>query len=100
MAEETKTKVVKEDILVNEAKRKRALDIIALVTGKKDPQHSTDVERKEKWAIIFADEKVKPEDKAAVMFVYKKLGGLVRTHEEHQEVLKKAAAKKKVAKKK
>ena len=58
------------------------------------------LERKEKWAAILADEKVDPKGKDTVLWIYKKLGGLVRTHEEQVVADKKAAEMNKKSKKK
>lgn len=76
-------------VLVNTEKENRAKAIIALVKSGRIAPNRVDEERRLKWIEIFKSEKIdleKEEQSKLVVFVYKKLGGLVRTPQEQAEV--------------
>ena len=80
--------------LVNEEKVKRAQGIVELLG--RPYRNEDEREVKEKFSKLLADAKVDPED--ALLFVYEKLGGLVRTEAEekaHEAKVAEIKAKKK-----
>lgn len=72
-----------EIVFVDQPKLKRAKDIVALLEGKK-PRTDEEQELKEKFVRFISDDEVEKAD--YLEYVYTKLGGLIRTHEEQAEV--------------
>ena len=80
-------------ILVNQEKVNRAKEIIGLL--KRVPKTEEEIERKEKFAALLAENKLSPTGDEALEFVYVKLGGLIRTPTEQKEAEQKKAEIKK-----
>ena len=81
---------------VNDEKWRRAEEIIALL-GKVAPANEREGEMKNRWGQILAGSKLEGDEK--ILFVYEKLGGLVRTQEEekvHQKKVEEIKKKRKV----
>jgi len=79
-------------IMTNRGKEERALDVYDLMVGNRVPASKNEADRAALYARVCSEGKIdikKKED--TVLFIYEKLGGLVRTEEEE----KKAQAKKK-----
>ena len=74
-------------VMVNPNKEARAKEIVALFT--KSPKNSAEQELKDKFLALVKENKVAEKD--YVLYVYEKLGGLVRTEAEHKEALGKEA---------
>lgn len=68
-------------MFVNEIKAARAKEILNF--WKITPKNDDDLELKERFSGHLNDAGLKPEDDEALEFVYRKLGGLVWTEEEH-----------------
>lgn len=75
-------------ILVDNQKAKRANALAELLKGTAKTKEELEIQKK--WKLYVAEDKV--EDKDVVEYIYKKLGGLVRTEQE-QEVAKEKEAK-------
>ncbi len=86
--------------LINNDKKARAEEIVALVSGKKVPQSENESERKEHFAKILSVEGIDIKSVEAVEFVYEKLGGLALTEEENKKHQKRVAEAKGTKKKK
>lgn len=84
-------------IFVNKEKEERALDIIKLITGRRVPIRDNDAEidRKERFTIIFREDGIDPKSPEALEYLYTKLGGLIRTEEEEKIFQEKVAIAKK-----
>jgi hypothetical protein len=76
--------VGKSDIVfVDRPKYDRAVSIVAAVNNA-NPRTAEAIEYKSKFSALMAEADVDPKSPEAVEFVYDKLGGLIRTHEEHE----------------
>lgn len=73
-----------ELLFVDETKKRRAEDIVLLVFGKKAPKDESEVTLKAKFSDLLKEAGVSASD--SLEFVYEKLGGLLRTHEEADEI--------------
>mgnify|MGYP001560455761 CR=1 FL=1 len=69
----------------NPDKLQRAQDIIALF-GAKPPKTEEENRMKSRFAELLSTAGLKADDKNAIRFIYEKLGGLIRTEEEHKAV--------------
>lgn len=74
-------------VFLNETKRLRAEGILAVVNGKPTPpslrsEYSPEgvSELVEKFTLFLKEEGIKADSDKALMFVYTKLGGAIRTH--------------------
>lgn len=83
-------------IYVNQSKKDRAEDIVAMLIGKKVPSDANETSLAERYGRVFKDEGIDPKKDGAVKFVYEKLGGLMRTEDEEKNAkVKKAEMQKK-----
>lgn len=71
-----------EIVFVNDDKYQRAVDIVALVTGKRSLKKNSEVDVQNFWADKLSALPEKASEEAKVRLVYEGLGGLVRTHAE------------------
>jgi len=84
-------------VLVNLSKKERAEAIVGFITGERTPADNGEAARADRFAKVLNEAKIDLKDKnGAILFVYEKLGGLVRTEEEQKQ----AEARKKEAQKK
>ena len=82
-------------VLVNPVKEQRAKYIIALLGAHAVLRTDGDEDDQRKFGAILAEAGMKPDAPEAVQFVYEKLGGLVRTHEEQEQFDENVAEQKK-----
>lgn len=95
------TKTTKDELVfVNKEKHARAKDIVALVTGKRVPRETSELERKDHYTELLKARGVKGTDPIAVQAIYEILGGLVRTPSEQAQAEANAAKAKAKNKKK
>lgn len=77
-------------IFVNKEKEARAKEILGLIEGSVVPQNELEIERKSRFTQLLKTEKVKAGEE--LEFIYKKLGGLVRSEAEQAKFLEKVKA--------
>lgn len=87
-------------IYVNEEKRARAENLLALVKGKLVPKTVDEQDAKTKFGAFLAEAKIATDSEDALPFIYEKLGGLIRTPAEQAKADKGKEDARKKAKRK
>lgn len=75
-------------IYVNEAKRRRAQEILNLISGVSSPKTIGQTEDKVRFSGVLAEAKIAVDSEDALPFIYEKLGGLIRTPAEQAQAEK------------